>query len=390
MHTNEGTLRAYLDGELSQQACNAVAAHLRECGACRKQLEALASRVSATSGHLQALAPRGTELPAPAPIALSRLHARLSDEHSQPVSSYRPKEGGLSTMFQRMFNSKYRAVWAGLAIIVIVGLLFTLAPVQAAASEFLGLFRVRKFAIVSVNPADLQDLNRIGGQIDKLLSDQVTVVKQPGEMVTVANADEASQKAGIRVRLPSALNDQPKLYVQDGVDIKLKVDLARVQAILDAAGRNDIKLPQALDGSNVEFIVPPVVVAEYGSSSYGADYVTLMQLASPTVDAPAGVNLAQIGEAMLQLLGLSPAEARHFARSIDWSSTLVIPMPTDAGSFRDVNVDGTQGVLIESRTQYRGTRRTQYTLLWQKNDVVYSLVWWNDASRGMEIANSLK
>ncbi len=389
MHTNEGTLRAYLDGELSQPACNTVAAHLRECGACRKQLEALASRASATSGHLQALTPRGAERPAPAPIALSRLHARLSDEHSQPVSSYRPEEGGFSAMFQRMFNRKYRAVWAGLAVIVIIGLLFTLAPVQAAASEFLGLFRVRKFAIVAINPADLQDLNQIGGQIDKLLSDQVTVVKQPGETVTVASTAEASQKAGIRVRLPSAL-DQPKLRVQDGVDIKLQVDLARIQAILDAAGRSDIRLPQALDGSNVEFVIPPMVTAEYGSSSYGADYVMLVQLASPTVDAPAGINLAQIGEAMLQLLGLSPAEARHFARSIDWSSTLVIPMPTDAGSFRDVNVDGTQGVLIESRPQSRSMRRTQYTLLWQKNDVVYGLVWWNDATRGIEIANSLR
>ena len=78
MHTNEGTLRAYLDGELEAQMCTAVAAHLRECAACRKQLDRLASRVSATSHYLQALAPRGADLPAPAPVALSRLHARLA------------------------------------------------------------------------------------------------------------------------------------------------------------------------------------------------------------------------------------------------------------------------------------------------------------------------
>ena len=105
---------------------------------------------------------------------------------------------------------------------------------------------------------------------------------------------------------------------------------------------------------------------------------------------PKGVNLAQVGEAMLQLLGLDPAEAKHFASTIDWSSTLVIPMPTDAASFRDVTVDGVQGVLIESRAQYRGAAKSQYVLLWEKNDVMYSLTGWNDPARGLEIANSLK
>jgi hypothetical protein len=293
-------------------------------------------------------------------------------------------------MFQGMFNRKYRAAWAGLATIVVIALLFTLAPVQAAASNFLGLFRVRKFAVVSINPAKLQGFNQVGGQIDKLLSDDVTFIKQPKEPVTVTTAAEASQQAGIQVRLPSALSGTPKLTVQDGVDVKLKVDLARVQAILDAAGRSDIRLPQALNGANVEFIVPPMVTAEYGVCPRASNCIVLAQLASPSIDVPKGVNLAQVGEAMLQALGLSQAEAQHFASTIDWSSTLVIPMPTDAGSFRDVTVDGVQGVLIESRPQYRGPVKTQYTLFWQKNDTVHSLVWWDDPTRGIEIANSLK
>jgi len=409
MHTTEGTLRAYLDGELSERTGATVAAHLRECSACRKQLEALALLTSATSGHLQTLAPfAARSVPVPAPVALARLHTRLANERSRDQTA----SGGLLTMFQRMFNRKYRAAWAGLAAIVVIALLFTLAPVQAAASEFLGLFRVRKFAIIPINPANMQSFQQAGGQIDKMLSDDVTFIKQGGKPVTVATADEASQKAGIPVRLPSALA-APKLTVQDGVDAKLKVDAARIQAILDMAGRNDIQLPTALDGANVEFIVPPTVVAEFNCDSPhpmpavpagdaalpktsvelpepSAECVTLMQLASPSVDAPKGVNLAQVGEAMLQLLGLSPAEAKHFASTIDWSSTLVIPMPTDAATFRDVTVDDAQGVLIESRPQYRGPATRQYVLFWQKNDIVYSLTGWNDPARGLDIANSLK
>ena len=424
MHTNEGTLRAYLDGELEAQMCTAVAAHLRECVACRKQLDGLASRASATSHYLQALAPRalpvgkGAELPTPTPVALSRLHARLAQESGRPVSStpYRPT-GGLLEMFKRMFNSRYRAAWAGLAAALVIVSLFAFEPARVAAGQFLGLFRVRKFAVVSINPASLKNLDQAGGQIDQLLSDSVTFVKQPGEPVAVASAAEASQKAGIPVRLPASLSVVPNapssLMVQDGVDARLKVDLARAQAILDVTGRTDIKLPQAIDGADIEFIVPPMVTAMFDCGEPrtmavkpgaapgpavnvqvpqpSANCVTLMQLASPTVNTPPGVNIAQVGEMALQLAGLAPAEAQHFSQAIDWSSTLVIPLPTDAGSFRDVTVDGVPGVLIESNPrQSGGPRYIHYTLFWQKNDTVYALSGTGDAARGLEIANSLK
>jgi hypothetical protein len=415
MHTNEGTLRAYLDGELETQTCTAVAAHLRECAACRSRLDRLASRASVTSQYFQALAPRGADLPAPAPVALSRLHTRLADE-ANPAALRRmdrqATSGGLLEMFRRMFNSRYRAAWAGLAAALVIVSLFAFEPARVAAGQFLGLFRVRKFAVVSINPSNLKNLDNISGQIDQLLSDSVTFVKQPGESVAVAGAAEASQKAGIPVRLPASLKPS-SLMVQGGVDAKLKVDLARAQAILDVAGRTDIKLPEVIDGAEVEFIVPPMVTAMFDCGEPrpmtvkpadgqfpamnvqmpqpSSNCVTLMQLASPTVNTPPGVNIAQVGEMALQLAGLSPAEAQHFSQAIDWSSTLVIPLPTDAGSFRDVTVDGVPGVLIESNPrQSGGPRYSHYTLFWQKNDTVYALSGAGDATRAIEIAASLK
>ena len=417
MHTNEGTLRAYLDGELDERVGAAVAAHLRECAACRRRLESLASRASAASQHFQALAPHAAELPAPAPVALSRFHQHLANDRvglvSQDQPSLRQSEGGFVEMFKRMFNSRYRAAWAGLAALFVVAALLTLAPVQAAASQFLGLFRLRKFAVVSISPAAVQSLDQVGGQIDQLLSDSVTFAKQPGAPVAVASAAEAAQKAGLPVRLPSAIKSAPRLAVQDGMNATVQIDLARVRAILDLAGRSDIKLPSALDGANVEFNVPPSVRAEYDCNRAwpseiapkpdltrptpapalqpSSNCIALEQLASPTVNTPPGVDLGQVGEALLQLLGLTPQEAQHFAQTIDWSSTLVIPLPTDAASFRDVTVDGVPGVLIQSNPRSSsGPRSTHYTLFWEKNDTVYALSGTGDATRGVEVANSLR
>lgn len=412
MHKNEGTLRAYMDGELDAQACAAVAAHLRECSACRRELESLASRASATSHYLRALSPRGAELPAPAPVALARLYDHLADERPVPqLDSRRDVSGGWVEMFQRMFNTRYRAAWAGLAALVVVAALFTLAPVQAAASQFLGLFRVRKFAAISVNPASLQNLDMVSGQIDRLLSDEVTFAQEPSDPVAVASAAEASQKANIPVRLPTALTSAPRLTVQGGVEATAKIDLARAQAILDAAGRSDIKLPASLDGANVEFAIPSMVTAEYDCgaavvvkptndlggapaarpAAVSSKCVVFTQLASPSLDVPAGVDVNQLGEAMLQLFGLSAQDARHFARTIDWSSTLVIPVPSDAATFRDVTVDGVPGVLVQSDTRKSGgPSRTHYALFWQKSDIVYALSGVGDPARAVEIADSLR
>ena len=138
-------------------------------------------------------------------------------------------------MFKRMFNSRYRAAWAGLAAALVIVSLFAFEPARVAASQFLGLFRVRKFAVVSINPANLQNLDKLGGQIDQLLSDSVTFVKQPGEPVAVASAAEAVAKGG-HPGPAAGIAQAASLMVQDGVDAKFKVDLARVQAILDVAG----------------------------------------------------------------------------------------------------------------------------------------------------------
>lgn len=287
----------------------------------------------------------------------------------------------------------HRLLWGSLAALLIFAFLLSLEPVRAAAGEILGMFRVRKFAVVSFDPNQVQ-LNgeAFSANINQLLSDKVTVLKEPGPPQSVASAAEASALAGIPVRLPTTLpgggDAQPDIRVEDGMAAQIVVDRARAQALLDLAGLSDVQLPQALDGATVTIEVPPVVIAQYERPQIGpSGAFVLTQLRSPTVNLPPGVNLAQLGEAGLRLLGLSPEEARQFSRNIDWSSTLVIPLPMDIAAFRDVSVDGVNGVLITERsTSYA----PHYILLWQKNGVVYSLAGQGNAEDMLAVANSLQ
>ena len=98
---------------------------------------------------------------------------------------------------------------------------------------------------------------------------------------------------------------------------------------------------------------------------------------------PADLNIQQLAEVALQLSGMSATDSRQLAQTIDWKSTLVLPLPRGAGSYSQVQVAGTQGTLIN------GNRGPHYVLLWVKNGVIYGLVGRGDSSNAVALANSL-
>ena len=75
-----------------------------------------------------------------------------------------------------------------------------------------------------------------------------------------------------------------------------------------------------------------------------------------------------MGQLFLEMLGLSEAEAEQFSRRIDWSTTLVVPVPQHA-DVRDVQVNGSDGTLFV--TNY--VDRASYQLMWVEGGIVYAL-----------------
>ncbi len=61
--------------------------------------------------------------------------------------------------------------------------------------------------------------------------------------------------------------------------------------------------------------------------------VYLVQVPSPTVSVPPNLNMAEIAEAGLQLAGMTASEAHAFCQTVDWSSTMVVPVPRNSSTF---------------------------------------------------------
>jgi hypothetical protein len=111
----------------------------------------------------------------------------------------------------------------------------------------------------------------------------------------------------------------------------------------------------------------------------------LMEGPSPIVSVPSDLNIEQLAEIGLQLAGMSPSQAKAFCQTINWKSTLVLPLPRYVQSYDVVDIAGAQGTLINNP----GGRGPSYLLMWARNGMVYSLVGFGNSAEAVPLASSL-
>jgi len=389
MHLNDGELRAYQDGEMSVEDQARLMNHLGDCTSCQQRAESLSSQSERVISRLSVLESSESKHTISPQQAHSRLKRRLEFKEMEELS-----------MWQKMSKRVPRPAWVALAIVVILAISVAFAPVRAIASSFLGLFRVEQIRVIEIDPQQLSDQLDSSSQVANLMGDNVQV-EAYGELQEVSNAAEASALAGFDARLPTKIDGEPQLSVQPGGKATFNVDMALVEAVLDEMGRSDIKLPSELDGESVTIDVPNVIIAEYGQCSEivtdnpeGAatpparlvgNCTTLNQMPSPTISAPPELNINEIGLAYLQLLGMDGVEAKQLANSVDWTTTMIVPIPRYDTEYLEVDVAGNKGTLI-----YRQGYYPFYLLLWIEDGIIYALRGTGDLDQAMEIANSLE
>jgi Putative zinc-finger len=389
MHLSDGEIRGFLDRELDPDRMAQVQAHLSTCSRCQAQKQAVFARAQRIDHRLATLDPHNQpQLSVGA--ARRRLSRRLEIEL---------EEKEIIPMLRKYFSKLSRPAWIAIAVVALLAISMAFAPVRAIAGSFLGLFRVQSINVVQVDPSLLAS-QLDSSSFSAIMSESVNVTGG-GPAQDVPDAQAASQLAGFQMRLPA--NMQPAyLDYQPGSKAEYKVNRDQLQTLLAEVGHPEIQIPNALDGATVSVEVHGGAVAEFGNcrplSSVEKDpnvqpqpvkptCTTLVQMPSPTVSAPPGLDLEAIGQAYLQVLGMSPADAATYASNVDWTSTLVIPIPRSGTSSSSISVDGVTGTLI---TQYPGSSRGQYVLAWVKDGILYGLTGPGNGSNAVDIANSLK
>ncbi len=390
-HLGTGEIRAFQDHCLEEGDMLRVETHLSDCAVCRS----LADEISDQSRIVQTCFQSLDEPDSSAAIMSSRSAFTSFETRLKIIKEE-------LSVKKNIFTHLPRPAWIGLAVCAALVVALTFEPARTLASEFLALFRVEQVRLVQIDSSDLPQKLEDSSQLEYIFSNDVQV-EQIGEPQQVSDPEEASALAGFALRLPAQIEEQPVFVVQPAGKLDLTLNLELVRGVLKDIEREDIQLPDELDGAHIRVEIPNSVTAYFGTCEFelGLDEIesdaaqskpegwknctTLIQIPSPQVSAPPDLDMNQIGEAYLQVLGMEPDEAAGFAANVNWTTTFVVPIPRYSVDYEEVQVSGTPATLIYDKGGYN----QHYLLLWIKDGVIFNLSGWGEKEHALQFANSI-
>jgi len=297
----------------------------------------------------------------PDPDFSRSLKARLREQAPSPV--------------MRALRPAPALAFAAVALVAVA--LFAFPEVRVSAQAMLDLFRVRKFAAIEIDESHLDRLKTLQSDNTLLVFDRHEQLVDPGLPQVFTSLAEATSATGLSARQPSQFANG---VIADTVTVvgasagQLSVSEDKLRALLDALALSDVAVPSGIDGKLIGLRKEPTIIQHFKRGQWR---VTLVQSKSPELSVPAGFDMERMAEIGLRVLGLDANEARRVARDTDWRSTLVVPVPLNASTFRQVTVRGQQGLMITTSGEPSedGHRRRDGTVvLWSEGDQVFGMM----------------
>jgi hypothetical protein len=388
---SDSILRAYLDKELEPAELMELQEHLQSCPVCQERVATLSAAAVRVSSQLAALDAPASALEANPQIALARFKANL------PVAEERVP------FFSRLFGRRWRFAWSASLAVAVIAISLMFPATRSFAQRLLATLRIERVQTVTL---DLESMSAGTSHqsleaLSKILSDNVVITANE-KGFSADSQSAATQAAGFPVRRISTRTDAPSFEISGAHAFHMTIQRDRLQDILDQAGRSDLILPATLDGATVSVQMPRSVAVTYGScknmhqnnsaqpSSTSEDpCLALIEAPSPTINVPSDLNLQQLAEIALQLAGWSPDKARAFCQTVDWQSTLVLPIPRNVDSYESVSINGVRGTLMHFPSKYNANAPS-FGLIWVDNGIIYSLIGKGDSSSAVQLASSLQ
>lgn len=384
---DQGILRAYLDETLPDAERIAVGVHLGQCTACTCSLHSLRAiheridhLLAAPTVEPQAALARfrqrvGATQESTASAAAQPLVVSSSDAvRATPPERGAPQRSQPMKAVSRAGSGPRRLLATVVATLVVALSLLAFPPVRAAADQLLQVFRVQSVVFVPVSQERMEQLRDLNFDKDTLFVSAPRRIGDASDPRTVASAEEASSAVGFVVEQPSnfpATVSSSEFAVMDEQVVEAQVNVESARQLLTLMGVDDVTLPDALGESPIRATMAPAVAIRYALTDDAGTAATLnlVQGRSPEVTLPDGVDLAQLGKAALRLLGMEAAQAEALSSRIDWSSTLLFPIPADIRDVRQVTINGDPGMLVGA-----GSHRGRHAVLyWQRGDRFFVL-----------------
>jgi anti-sigma factor RsiW len=350
-----GILQAYLDGEVSREQKKQIMSHLESCQACRSRLEELQD--------LQSFCEKTLEVKS-ITVDTARAWTKF-EENLQRAGKQRFVEN--SEVNHRKGWSTLKTKRLIVSGAIAAALLSSLAhpQVRVEANEFLSLFRVNQFEIVTLTQNDIQEIENFvsenkDGTFDLKGIGQLEMAKSAGEE-KYFEAKERAEAAGYAVPEFGGF-DIEKITVMPASAITFTLNVEKANQLLSQLG-SDQQFQASLDGKPFSVSTSEAIHTDYVMEN---QHISYMHTKSPEINVPEGVSIEQLRTTLLSLPFLPENVKAQLAGIENIESTLPIPYAATEGSeMTEVRVGDAQGFAVESD-------EVSY-IVWEENGNIHTI-----------------
>ncbi|MGG4456133.1 anti-sigma factor family protein [Brevibacillus porteri] len=367
-----GFIQAFLDGECSSKESEQFLLHLENCETCRTQLDELSALDSWTREKIEHAFSETNDVKVNTEAAWQRFSQTIektTDTYAQDRQAKTNRATIRRSWNQMNKQTKRWVTGASAAAVLAVSLSFP--QVQAAANDFLSIFRMDKVEFVKVTQKDLQELeqwiaNGNVGEMELNGIGKIWIDENDQEKLEQRsyyyNNKESAEKAGVKLpQLPQDVTVD-SVNIQSPYTMHMEIDAERANKLF-AQLQVEARFDEKLSGKRFSLKIPQMqnIWMTAGKESFGYSVID-----APELTAPEGVDLAQLRETLLALPFIPDQVKKQMISIEDWQHTLPVPYMADGDSkMKEVKVNGQNGMLI--------TGEYNAHLMWQQDGQIYML-----------------
>ncbi|MFA4136504.1 MULTISPECIES: anti-sigma factor [unclassified Brevibacillus] len=385
-----GFIQTFLDGECSSKESKQFLLHLEYCETCRTQLNELSALDSWTREkmeHAFSETNGGKVNTEAAWQRFSQSIEKTTDTYAQERQMITNRATMRRSWNQMNKQTKRWVTGASAAAVLAVSLSFP--QVQAAANDFLSIFRMDKVEFVKVTQEDLREVeqwiaNGNWGETELPGIGKIWMDKNDQEKLEQRsyyyNNKESAEKAGVKLpQLPQDVTVD-SVEIQSPFTMHMEIDADRANKLL-AQLQVEARFDEKLSGKRFSLKIPQMQQVRMLIGKYNISYFVVD---APELSAPEGVDLAQLRETILALPFIPDQVKKQMISIEDWQHTLPVPYMADGESkMKEVKVNGQNGMLI--------TGKYNAHLMWQQDGQIHMLEGSEKSADGLlDFANQLK
>ncbi|MFD2370769.1 anti-sigma factor family protein [Brevibacillus sp. GCM10020057] len=368
-----GLMQAYLDGECSSETSLQISEHVSQCEQCRQLMAELSALDAWTRETMEQGLFRGAEqVQVDTEAAWQRFADRLGQNAGTASTLAHSAQKQVRKRSWKNMNKTTKRWVTGASAAAVLAVSLSFPQVQAAASDFLSIFRMDKVEFVKVTQDDLQQVEAWmssgkAGEMELKGIGKISIKEdgQKDKEARMYDSREDAEKAGVKLpklpKLPQGL-DVDSVEVRPAFTVQLEVNVEKANKLL-AQLAVDQRFDEKLDGKPFELKVPEMHSIWLNKGKERLNYTVVD---TPELQAPEGVDLEQLRETILSLPFIPDNVKKQMLGIKDWQHTLPVPYMTGKDSkMKEVRVHGASAILRTSENYNQ--------IVWQQDGRIHML-----------------